>query len=429
MDSTEEDGVFIDTYEPISTSSSCFLTPNPFAIQRSPSASSSESTESHVPSKMSSKLNIELSSALPVPEAALPLFPALPAQSMHVADISLLFPPYPYQIPTVGVETLNSRPGSPLIGLSPPPSPRSPACPLIPQTEVAELRRHSSPTLNTVETSGTLVTSTYPQTEVAELRQQPSPTLNTVETSGTPVTSTYAAKRKLGEVNSEALPSPRKRQRQTRNRRSIHARLPQSESVEVTAPVLVPTPSSPVHTLSPLPDIPEIEHGNESGSTTETPEWFELGISFLREEDLGEDWKALLEFWSTYERKNHFKEIRRLKTQHRPAILKEWIQQSRPNLSMWTPVISDVAQYEKDFLTWWRALQPAWRLAKNGNLTRSDGDWEPLNRPGVNGLLTVLAGLFYWGLTVQKKRAAFRNWSHAVKDVIFVMKKLVDFCS
>ena len=47
-------------------------------------------------------------------------------------------------------------------------------------------------------------------------------------------------------------------------------------------------------------------------------------------------------------------------------------------------------QFNADFVAWWGSLLPS-------QSATSVRDWSPIAKPGVNGLLSVVAALFFWG--------------------------------
>jgi hypothetical protein len=70
----------------------------------------------------------------------------------------------------------------------------------------------------------------------------------------------------------------------------------------------------------------------------------------------------------------------------------------------YSPNISDVDAYEKQFLKWWIIIQPSWQVSGDKLLKDLvDGEWDDLHLPGLNGLFSVIVGLFYWGLAVNRK--------------------------
>ena len=72
-------------------------------------------------------------------------------------------------------------------------------------------------------------------------------------------------------------------------------------------------------------------------------------------------------------------------------------------------------------------MQPKWRLSKKGEiLTRKmDGDLDGLRKPGLNGLLSVLAALFFWGRIAQNNTKQRKGWIGHVEDCILVLRGLV----
>ncbi|KAF9033391.1 hypothetical protein BJ165DRAFT_1332159, partial [Panaeolus papilionaceus] len=80
-----------------------------------------------------------------------------------------------------------------------------------------------------------------------------------------------------------------------------------------------------------------------------------------------------------------------------PAAVGMWVGRGRS--TTWRPEIEEARVFGMQFNQWWLELQPSWRNM-NGRLAcqEVDGDWECLRSPGPNGLLSVVAMLFYWGL-------------------------------
>ncbi|KDR66323.1 hypothetical protein GALMADRAFT_147927 [Galerina marginata CBS 339.88] len=150
------------------------------------------------------------------------------------------------------------------------------------------------------------------------------------------------------------------------------------------------------------------------------PKWFADALVMLQAKDLGDRWREALRTWARFEQMHEYQEIAVLKPTHRPLVVKEWISRARsPN---YRPQISDLDQYHKDYNAWWASLQPTWRLLPDGSVDFDafDGKWEVLERPGRNGLLSVLAALFFWGLAVRKGKT-MGNWLEAVQDFDFVV--------
>jgi len=83
-----------------------------------------------------------------------------------------------------------------------------------------------------------------------------------------------------------------------------------------------------------------------------------------------------------------------------------------------------MASYESEFKAWWSVLQPEWRKSSSGEIhfSKVDGDWEVLHRPGLNGILSVMAALFFWGVSLQEDSRT--GWNDAVSDCLVVLTAL-----
>jgi hypothetical protein len=143
------------------------------------------------------------------------------------------------------------------------------------------------------------------------------------------------------------------------------------------------------------------------------------------EPPLGDWWAELVRLWMVFEEKEAFKEHGKLSATHRPLCVFEWI--GRVHSPTWRPTITSILALEKSFQAWWCDLQPSWRISGNGSiaLDRVDGDFEALRKPGLNGILSVMTALFYWGCKVQRNAKYHASWASAVEDCILVLEQLV----
>jgi hypothetical protein len=143
--------------------------------------------------------------------------------------------------------------------------------------------------------------------------------------------------------------------------------------------------------------------------------------------DLGLSWKRLIGLWMAFEMKEGYgcEVVGRLKAKHRPTVVGDWIQRARS--SSWRPITSDVGTIEEGFRKWWTSLQPEWRVEDSGglNMAATDGDWDSLRQSGINGVLSVMAGLFFWGLGVCGDGVAHGEWSRFVEDCILMFNGLL----
>ena len=129
-----------------------------------------------------------------------------------------------------------------------------------------------------------------------------------------------------------------------------------------------------------------------------------------------------------FEQKSDYQDNGRLGAQSRPHIIGNWIQRAR--LSTYRPDIRSVKDYADNFATWWKSLQPEWRANVDSTSAPNNASWEDIRRPGVNGLLSVVTGLFFWGCAIQNMKvgaqpAAKKHWIKYVNDVSFVLSNLV----
>ena len=179
-------------------------------------------------------------------------------------------------------------------------------------------------------------------------------------------------------------------------------------TLQAATPASIPTPT--------LPTLPVVSNSSK-------PSWFTSALGMMESEDLGSSWNQLVKAWAAFEAKSDFKELKKLPTTNRPDAVKAWIQQARA--PAWRPTILDVTAYGLEFNTWWSALQPEWRKSSSGKIVFSevDGDWDVLRRPGINGILSVLAGLFFWGVALREKDSR-EGWKDAVFDCIVVLTAL-----
>ena len=72
-------------------------------------------------------------------------------------------------------------------------------------------------------------------------------------------------------------------------------------------------------------------------------------------------------------------------------------------------------------------MQPAWRRENDKDVAWGNviGDLGYLRKPGTNGLLSVVAGLFFWGLNVVKGTAEWDKFMVCMNDVQAVISALV----
>lgn len=74
-------------------------------------------------------------------------------------------------------------------------------------------------------------------------------------------------------------------------------------------------------------------------------------------------------------------------------------------------------------------MQPSWRVNNaDDQAPQEEGDWGELHCSGANGMLSVVAAVFFWGRAIQATRhvgAMRATWDEALQDVSYVLKQLL----
>jgi hypothetical protein len=94
--------------------------------------------------------------------------------------------------------------------------------------------------------------------------------------------------------------------------------------------------------------------------------------------------------------------------------------------------IPNVAAFADVWWTWWIGLQPPWRrstcqrLSVNDRVLPDNADWEALWTSGQNGLLSVVATLYWWGFAEKGAGTgtASADWANAVANTTWVMRAI-----
>ncbi|KAJ3510788.1 hypothetical protein NLJ89_g4476 [Agrocybe chaxingu] len=158
--------------------------------------------------------------------------------------------------------------------------------------------------------------------------------------------------------------------------------------------------------------------------TSSTRGWFEKAKDQFRSEDLGDVWSRLLEQWEAFqEEENTFDDSRVLSAKRRPESIAMWI--GRARLPTFRPTNPNAKADEEHFKAWWKGLQPAWRVVDGKVVSKSmSGDWSSLRLPGINGVQSIVAGLFFWGLSASPKVRTRKAWTVAVEECTEVFEQL-----
>ena len=148
----------------------------------------------------------------------------------------------------------------------------------------------------------------------------------------------------------------------------------------------------------------------------------------LKAEELGGIWSSLVQAWLAFERKESKQTPSILNSTHRPVIVRDWIQRARS--ASYRPAIESTLEFEKAYMSWWKELQPDWRMSSSRQIAYSkvDGDWDGIRTASRNGLLSVVAALFFWGVALKKtKKTAYedKGWKLGTDDCLRVLNGLL----
>ncbi|KAJ7280550.1 hypothetical protein C8J57DRAFT_1009016, partial [Mycena rebaudengoi] len=158
------------------------------------------------------------------------------------------------------------------------------------------------------------------------------------------------------------------------------------------------------------------------------PEWFCLARLELTKRDLGPHFHAVLNAWTRIEAASRFQHAEtNLPHKGRPAQVGRWIAAQRGARAANTAV-TDLAEYAEQWRTWWGSLQPEWRSREADGLwgigVSYGAEWGELYQWGVNGVLSLLAALYFWGCAVSDAQDVdhMRAWELEVQDVGWMLE-------
>ncbi|KAJ7016359.1 hypothetical protein C8F04DRAFT_924426, partial [Mycena alexandri] len=142
--------------------------------------------------------------------------------------------------------------------------------------------------------------------------------------------------------------------------------------------------------------------------------WVKHAFAQVSRESLGAQFDEVLEAWIELEHNYGFvvgtsaSSFSRVK---RPQEVTEWIRDGRGRqVEIWP--IANMAKFQQAWWAWWRALQPSWHVPLPEQEEPPAGvtgekEWGKLRVPGQNGLLSVVAALYWWGVA---ESARSREW-------------------
>ncbi|KAJ7678248.1 hypothetical protein DFH06DRAFT_975852 [Mycena polygramma] len=199
-------------------------------------------------------------------------------------------------------------------------------------------------------------------------------------------------------------------------------------------PPNIQPPPPPPNMQPPLRDIPPCP--------SDASAWFQGVYGEITKAELGDTYNGLLRLLIGVERSYGFivGSPRGLTSTNRPIQVSKWVGQGRGLRGGWMsngvgPTIDSVAVFDAEWWKWWGAMQPGWRVkdvGTPGRFTRGTyaaadkANWASLRHPGQNGIVSLVATLYWWGKAVQKGgREERESWAEAVADVKWMVKGLL----
>ncbi|KAJ7165267.1 hypothetical protein C8R46DRAFT_863722, partial [Mycena filopes] len=157
------------------------------------------------------------------------------------------------------------------------------------------------------------------------------------------------------------------------------------------------------------------------------PKWFSHAHGHLGRQNLGAHFNSLVAAWIRIEAASRFEHSGALLKKLRPEQVNRWIQDARGQRNRPDPPVNNPVEYEHQWWAWWDSLQPAWRgkdAAGSWKVTEPYGkDWgDPLLVWGQNGVLSVVAALYFWGCAVQNDEELLGKWEAAVNDAAWMFE-------
>ncbi|KAK0456977.1 hypothetical protein EV421DRAFT_1688622, partial [Armillaria borealis] len=124
-----------------------------------------------------------------------------------------------------------------------------------------------------------------------------------------------------------------------------------------------------------------------------TPLWAVQALDTFRSKDFGLEWTSIVNSWVAFQVVSDFESKDKLSPRFRPECVGQWI--SRGRSQTWRPPYEGIdltRKFQDLFWAWWAHLQPELQIHPSMAV-----DWGCLEtRSGINGILSIIAALFFW---------------------------------
>ncbi|KAJ7707284.1 hypothetical protein B0H16DRAFT_1746505 [Mycena metata] len=204
---------------------------------------------------------------------------------------------------------------------------------------------------------------------------------------------------------------------------------PPSASTLQALPVLADVPARQ-RTPTPPPAVPIVVPEN-------APDWLRTSVADLTKVDLGCHYASVVaalirvEAASRYDDDGSRLPAATKGAQVRPKVISAWVRGGRGTKSKTQPTVDSISKFVAEWNGWWDSMQPAWRERNRQGRWRVDPpyrkewDWGVLDTYGVNGILSAVAGIYFWGVAVLSgSEDDIARWDTAVQDVVWVLEGL-----
>ncbi|KAJ7468411.1 hypothetical protein B0H11DRAFT_2305430 [Mycena galericulata] len=158
--------------------------------------------------------------------------------------------------------------------------------------------------------------------------------------------------------------------------------------------------------------------------------WFVDAHAAMTRQDLGCHFDGLVAAWTRLEAASKYEQgPTNLPSKGRPKQVGTWISSARGTRGTADPKVLDPAKYAVEWQEWWNSLQPEWRKkdadgmwSTTGGYGKDGKEWGPLYQWGVNGTLSLLASLYFWGSAIRGDSDLEMAWEVAVVDVSWMLE-------
>ncbi|KAJ7735250.1 hypothetical protein DFH07DRAFT_753953 [Mycena maculata] len=146
--------------------------------------------------------------------------------------------------------------------------------------------------------------------------------------------------------------------------------------------------------------------------------------------NLGPHFHAVIEAWIRLEAASRYEQgPTNLPKKGRPDQVTAWISVGRGRRGVERAKVLDCEEYARAWHMWWDFLQPEWtKRGADGKWSVVDGyagdgrEWGKLYQWGVNGALSLIAALYFWGCAAREDVELEAVWEEAVGDVSWMLE-------